>query len=145
LLGLPFGILNRATPAGAALEFTFSEWIFLGFMCFSLGLSGRWAQVLSQGPLRLAGELSYCLYLINLIVFDQWDGIIRRFDPAQLLHPSLGYYLVRVTCCVIVSFVIAALSWHFIEQPILTLKRFVPASGSREISARQGRQSEAAA
>ena len=81
LVGLPFGILDRATPVGAALEFTFSEWIFLGFMCFSLGLAGRWVYVLSRGPLRLAGDLSYCLYLINLIVFDQWDSLIRHFKP----------------------------------------------------------------
>jgi peptidoglycan/LPS O-acetylase OafA/YrhL len=145
LVGLPFGILNRDRPVGAALEFTVSEWIFLGFMCFTLGLSGRGVAVLSKGPLLLAGQLSYCLYLINLIVFDQWDSFIRRFYPGELLHPTLGYYLIRVSCCVITSFLIAALSRRFLEQPVLSLKRFFPASGLREARGLRRGRSEAAA
>lgn len=144
-VGRPFGILDRATPTGAALEFTFSEVLFLGVLSFSLGLGGRAVAVLSKGPLLWSGQLSYCLYLINLIVFDQWDEMIRRFAPARLEHPTLAYFLVRVTCCVAVSFLIAGLSRKFIEQPVLRLKRFFPPSGRREMMERPAKTSEAAA
>lgn len=129
--GLPFGILDRTTPVGASLEFTFSELFFLGFLCFSIGLSAKYAVVLSRGPLLLAGQLSYCLYLVNLVVFQQWDLFVKWSYSSILAHAGIGYYLVRVTCCVAISFLIAMLSRRFLENPILRLKRFFPASGSR--------------
>jgi peptidoglycan/LPS O-acetylase OafA/YrhL len=131
LVGLPLGILDRATRVGASLEFTFSELVFLGFLCFSIGLNAKYAMLLSRGPLWVTGQLSYCLYLVNLLVFQQWDLFVKGHYPAILTDAGIGYYLVRVSCCVTISFLIAMVSRRFLENPILRLKRFFPASGSR--------------
>jgi peptidoglycan/LPS O-acetylase OafA/YrhL len=95
-----------------------------------------WQRVLCAGWLRALGKYSYCLYLIHLPV----SGILREYGldaaefpvllgatwPAQVL-----FYLVATS----VSFVIAWLSWHGFEAPILRLKARFPYSEVRAFSA----------
>jgi peptidoglycan/LPS O-acetylase OafA/YrhL len=72
----------------------------------ALTSAGTWAgAVLAAGPLRYAGKISYGLYMIHPFVF----GAVSR--KAQ----SLG----GLAAAVVLSFVLAALSWRFMERRVL--------------------------
>ena len=60
------------------------------------------------------GQISYGLYLYHHIVFMLWDDYAIRMGIAN----HLGIDLAKTA----VSVAIAALSWRFVEQPILSLK-----------------------
>ena len=75
-------------------------------LCVALTSAGTWAgAVLAAGPLRYAGKISYGLYMIHPFVF----GAVSR--KAQ----SLG----GLAAAGVLSFVLAALSWRFMERRVL--------------------------
>jgi peptidoglycan/LPS O-acetylase OafA/YrhL len=76
-------------------------------------VDGRWigTRVLSFGPLRLIGRVSYGLYLWHLAVFFA----VARYTP-DWPTPARIVFAFGLTA------LFTALSWHFVEQPALRLK-----------------------
>jgi peptidoglycan/LPS O-acetylase OafA/YrhL len=64
------------------------------------------------------GQISYGLYLYHHIVFILWDDFAAKHGLAG----NVGYDLAKVG----VSFAIAALSYRYVERPILALKELFP-------------------
>ncbi len=116
-------VLNTMWPAliPGILVNTFKP-LFLNVMYFAL----VGTVVLYAGDARLRwlrdrrlvylGSISYGIYLYHHFIFE----IIKSFGYAY----SLRYKLVLDVVKVVVSIGAAALSWKYIEQPILSLKKY---------------------
>jgi peptidoglycan/LPS O-acetylase OafA/YrhL len=64
------------------------------------------------------GQISYGLYLYHHIVFVLWDDYASKHG----LSHHIGFDLVKLG----VSLAISALSYRYLERPILTLKDLFP-------------------
>ncbi len=65
-------------------------------------------------PLRALGTISYGLYLYHVPVLHSVDAFLPRSIP--------GFRVVEGLLTLSLTVAVAALSWRFIEQPILKLK-----------------------
>lgn len=76
---------------------------------------------------RFSADLSYCLYLIHLSILDGYMAVFRRY----VSHPvTVSDILFRVVVVLTISYTIALLSRHFLELPVLSLKRFLADSSA---------------
>lgn len=108
----------------------------ISFPCLSLALvaaavvwTGSWAPhavLLRLAPLRWVGRISYGLYIYHIPIFESagvWG--VNPFEPSGP----------RVFVVIALSFGVAALSYRFIEQPLLRYGRrfrYSPAQASKE-------------
>jgi peptidoglycan/LPS O-acetylase OafA/YrhL len=77
--------------------------------------------------LRKAGIYSYCLYLTHQIVAHllNWSYSVTGVESTLLRQQPLFRDIAHLVPLFVISFGIAAISWRFIEQPILSLKRYL--------------------
>jgi peptidoglycan/LPS O-acetylase OafA/YrhL len=73
-----------------------------------------WLRPLRYSCLAYLGQTSYGLYLYHHIVFTLWDNSATRMGVVN----HVGLDLAKLS----LSMLIAAVSWEFIERPLLTLK-----------------------
>ena len=100
---------------------TFSVLVLLGFALTSFGLvttaivcsagGSVFARILRGRLLRWVGKISYGLYLYHFVVFA-WTGVhaLKVDDASAPLHMAIA---------IVIAFVVATLSFRFIERPIL--------------------------
>ena len=72
----------------------------------------------------MPGIYSYGMYVFHLPlqpVCDRYAGVERL---NQLLPSRAGAALVYVMICMTATFVVALLSWHLFESPILRLRKY---------------------
>ena len=101
------------TEMGMGLMFA---WLIAGA---SDGFKGIGAQVLNSRVLQYVGKISYGIYVYHFNV----PGLIRD-KVAPRLHLTLpNSDWLRLPIYAIITVVIAALSWQFMEQPLNRLKR----------------------
>jgi len=74
-------------------------------------------QFLDLSPLRYLGKISYGLYVYHLFTIQAVTVAFKKFD----LPFSLGSPVVYIVS-LIVSILIASLSYYFLEKPVLNLK-----------------------
>jgi len=89
-------------------------------------------RVLEAWPLRLVGKISYGLYL--------WQQFFLRASPADHLAGALVHFLLGI----VLTFLAAAMSYYFLEQPVLAYGRAVSRRlqiRSLEFSSELGRSS----
>jgi peptidoglycan/LPS O-acetylase OafA/YrhL len=128
--GAPFGVLSRQNAFGAALQYTPWTLLFVGLVARVLAEPhGRLARACSWRGLSRLGDLSYCLYLVHVLLFHQYDRIARQFG----VHPDLtswrfSSYVLRAAIVLGVSIAIAEISNRYFETPILRLRRHFPRS-----------------
>ena len=86
----------------------------LGAACLiaeiTLHPQGWLARGLGTAPLRYIGKLSYGLYLYHFVIFST--------TPPPIAHPIASRQMLDF----LATFALAALSYHFIEQPCLRFK-----------------------
>jgi peptidoglycan/LPS O-acetylase OafA/YrhL len=72
-------------------------------------------------PLRFAGQISYCLYLVHIPILDMiTTPDFRRWSAGlSSAAPDGGVWAVFL----VASIGLASLSWYGFERPILKLKR----------------------
>ena len=122
LLGVPFGIARHGTAANAALQVSSADFLFAALISFVLAnKSEGLRRVLLFGGLVLCGDLSYCLYLIHLLVFWAWDQVFTSWVTVPSIS-LLELALFRLLVCSAVAFGIAYVSQIWFERPILSLK-----------------------
>jgi peptidoglycan/LPS O-acetylase OafA/YrhL len=131
------GLMSNESVMGVWLP-----WIDLLFVGIVAGLwyfpGGIISRLLSWKPLAYTGAISYGLYLYHMLASRIiWDVLLPKsandlpvalqvHDPLHSWPPALAY-LTRVTCFLALTFTMAALSFHLLEKPFLTLKdRFRP-------------------
>jgi peptidoglycan/LPS O-acetylase OafA/YrhL len=119
--GLPFHIMSRSV-AGLALRGTQAMLVFDALMLVAIaGRSTGLTAPLRARFARLTGELSYCLYLIHLSLWDGYMAIFRRYVPEGFTFSQL---MLRAVVVLAASYGLAMLSRRFLEQPFLSLKRY---------------------
>jgi peptidoglycan/LPS O-acetylase OafA/YrhL len=120
-----------------------TELFYASVLVFTLA-SDRLAAVMSIGPLRFLGKISYALYVFHGFLFFMLArsfalgvashysivfSLMRRFIGGPLVPGSLMLWLdavVYITLAISLSAGTALLSWHILESPCLRLRRFFP-------------------
>lgn len=125
--GAVAGIANRHSLVGAMFQFSAAGLVFVSIIGFALLAAGsRATAILRSGFLSLCGALSFCLYLIHLLIFGFWDKLVDE----EIIHlPEMDPFaaiLVRATIVLTVAFGVSWLSFRFYETPFLRLKRYFP-------------------
>ena len=109
------------SPQFNGLAYSLNIVLFGGFFLWVVLLEGGWLyRVLSWRPLRALGQISYSFYLLHLLILLEARRFLDEREAALLAFVLTG--------------VLAALSWKFIEQPILALRLTGPAHTERAIS-----------
>jgi peptidoglycan/LPS O-acetylase OafA/YrhL len=72
----------------------------------SWALSGKFVAILEWSPFRYIGRISYQIYLLHLTML-------------YLAHRLFHSPLVSAAVALIMTVIYAAVSWHFLEQPLL--------------------------
>ncbi len=107
------------------IKFTFVVVAFSALLAFTLnsGDKGRLTRIIGNPVLRFFGKYSYGLYVYHMLLLPQF---IRFFGPEKLAGPEhivVGDLLFMLIAAA-VSIVMAVISFHVFEAPILSLKRY---------------------
>jgi peptidoglycan/LPS O-acetylase OafA/YrhL len=96
------------------IVFSFVALASVSFVYLALFSKQRWFQaLLTNRFLVYTGTISYGIYLLEKIPLD----FVKAFHLEQ--HSLLAFLIASA-----LTFVLATLSWSFLEKPILNLKRF---------------------
>ncbi len=93
----------------------------------SYGIGGIWKPVLESSALRFIGTISYGLYLYHFFV----ASYLEQWFPNLALNNLEQNAWVRFMIFSIASFLIATLSWFFLEKPLLNLKKYFASPSSQ--------------
>jgi peptidoglycan/LPS O-acetylase OafA/YrhL len=140
IAGSPFGIRQHHTRFGAAFEFPPVNMICAAMVLWGAAFQGSFqTRILRSWPLRISGDLSYCLYLVHCMVMDAYDAVPLMLSDAPVVAGFRGI-LIRAAVVVPVTFIIAAVSRVILEKPALRLKRFfeAPQNAVKELAASTG-------
>jgi len=94
---------------------SFVALMFTAMLAFSLTWEPL-SRVLSIAPLRLTGRVSYCLYLAHPIIGAL---VYHKMKGSSLANSASRSFII-----IVLSYLVAWLSWTFFEGPILGLKRY---------------------
>jgi peptidoglycan/LPS O-acetylase OafA/YrhL len=123
ILGLPFGIVSRQTPVGTALQVVPWHFLFVALLGIFLVVgTGERQSIVRVRFLRFFGEISYGLYLIQLLVFDSFDWIARRYVVPGMGWSKMSDLTVRFVYVACASVVLAYVSRRQFEDRFLQLK-----------------------
>ena len=122
----PASITEPASPfAFSALALAFAGFVGLA-LAAPVGTSWL-GKVLANRALGYVGTVSYCVYLIHLPIFLFVGRLLKNFK-GFFPQAILGDFVFIVVAFGL-SFGVAAVSWHFFEQPILRFKnKFAPST-----------------
>ncbi len=84
-------------------------------------------KIFSWAPLGWLGRISYGFYVYHILLEPLYDHL-----GAKISHTYSGdyYHIVRAIVAFVITYIISALSFYFLEMPILSLKRFFPVNAS---------------
>lgn len=96
-------------------------------------LKGKLGDFFHSSFLRMLGKYSYAIYIFHLIIdFLMRPLVSSAKEGFATLNPALidfTAFIVNVVAAVI----LAAISWHFVEEPLLKLKDRFPLSKSQTV------------
>jgi peptidoglycan/LPS O-acetylase OafA/YrhL len=117
IAGSPWSIRQHQTQFGAVFEYPPVNMVCAGVVLWGACLSGlAETRILRLWPLRIFGDLSYCLYLTHMMVMDAYDALLK-FLGYPLSVTSFHGVVVRATAVLVGSFIIAVLSRRYLERP----------------------------
>ena len=135
LAGIPFGLLSRKNLVGAGFQYVPAQLISVSLILLALASQCNIVtRILGHRTMRLFGDLSYCLYMIHMLVMDGYDTLVHRFAPG--LEPGLGplgAILVRAVTVLALSIGLALLSRRYLERPALQLSRYLQPSPKKAL------------
>lgn len=121
---VPLSIKWVFSPYAFWMGFLGYSWLALLFSCLLLlsllAPRGLWSRVLRLSFLRELGRLSYCIYLIHLLVLGLCHALLLHHWPTISTVPGA---LVTIFAFGL-TYVLAFLSWRFIEYPLLRRGHF---------------------
>lgn len=94
---------------------------FMTCLYFSLTCGNKYLnKILQNSILVYIGKISYSLYIFHwfilILLTPTFNNILKKLSG----HNN---NLIAITLCLIVTFLISALSYNFFEKPIIKLKR----------------------
>jgi peptidoglycan/LPS O-acetylase OafA/YrhL len=123
-VGYPFGIFLASRFLGLSLRETALNLFFAGTVALALLIgTSRWKWIVNRPVLQFFGAISYCVYLIHMLVFDLEDHFIGRWFPS-LSSPSghFGEMVLLFTIATAFTVAVATLSRWYFEEPFLRMK-----------------------
>ncbi len=123
--GYPFGISRASRFLGSTLRETALNLFFAGVISFAL-LAGtsRWKALVDRPVLRFFGEISYCVYLIHMLVFDLEDRFLPYVFPRLATAAgNFGVMILQFSLAAGFTVGVSYLSRRYFEEPFLRLKR----------------------
>ncbi len=117
-----------------------------GFVLISVGLIAAtqheipgYRQLMTAAPLRAFGRYSYGIYVYHAAIFLLFHRLRRAVLPVVIGDSALLRLCALDTVAIMTAFLVAWLSYRFLEAPILALKRFFPSPGGppRELETSQ--------
>jgi peptidoglycan/LPS O-acetylase OafA/YrhL len=121
--GLPFGIITRRAPVGAALQVVPFHLVFVGgIIAFLLVGSGPWKKWSRWPALEFFGEISYGLYLYHLLFFSAFEWCLNRGYIRTLEIDPFAGLVIRFVVLGSVAVATAYLSRRYFEEAFLRLK-----------------------
>ena len=131
-----FGIFAYSSSYNESLALTGPIQFWLGLPGISISAAAMIPIVLRKGiprilfslpPLGWLGRISYGFYIFHILFERYYDHLAVTFS-----HETSGeyYQIIRFLIAFVLSCLIAWLSFHLFELPILSLKRFFPMSSS---------------
>jgi peptidoglycan/LPS O-acetylase OafA/YrhL len=121
---LPFGAASAGRLAGGVLYSSLVSSFFAGLLALALVVgSGPWKAILDRAGLKFFGEISYGLYLVELLAFDVVDHILMHWG-LQVSRTSGSFALVLARFAAGTALAVTAVylsRWYF-EEPFLRLK-----------------------
>lgn len=87
---------------------------------------GALRRFLEKPLLRTFGRYSYAMYIVHYPFIHMVARVLPTSDTVRLGNVMLLPFLTTAVIVVASSLAIAKVTWTFIEQPFLKLKRFVP-------------------
>lgn len=122
--GYHFGIFLASRFLGITLRETALNLFFGGTIALALLVgTSRWKAVVNRPVLQFFGNISYCVYLIHMLIFDLEDRFMGRLFPR--LSPAGGHFGVMVLLFGIAAgftVAVASLSRWYFEEPFLRMK-----------------------
>jgi peptidoglycan/LPS O-acetylase OafA/YrhL len=110
----------------------------LVLLCLSPSASAatvRWQRAMSVSWLRSVGKYSYAMYVVHLplsrVLRPRVEGALASGGSMMRLGEHVAYAFVII----VLSYALALVSWHLIEQPFLNLRRFFTVPAEREAPA----------
>src|SRR5260370_36847078 len=78
-----FGIVRASRLLGMTIRETALNFFFAGTVALALLVgTSRWKAVVNRPVLQFFGEISYCVYLIHMLIFDLEDYFLGRLFPS---------------------------------------------------------------
>ena len=111
--------IPRSDSAETALNLFFAGIVALALL---IGTS-RWKAIVRRPVLQFFGDISYCVYLIHMLIFDLEDRIVSWLFPT--LPPPAGHFGVMVLLFSVASgftIGVAYLSRRYFEEPFMQMK-----------------------
>ena len=118
--GIPFGIMNRSS----VFRFTQGQLVFAAMLLAAVTLADTKATAwLRIAPMVAIGEVSYCLYLTHLGIQDFCFDVVGPLALSKVAGHATIYVVALSAIWLATSFLVAALSRRYFENPILELKK----------------------
>jgi peptidoglycan/LPS O-acetylase OafA/YrhL len=120
-----FGGNSWLTPFTRILGYSLFSFAFASAVLWIVLFRGSWqTNWLNLGPIQFLGRISYGVYLLQAPAAAMLTAL---FASAEVWHNDI-FRFVTISATTVLF---AALSWHFLERPILQLKnRLAPQSSS---------------
>ncbi len=121
LAGIPFGIVHRDTPFGAAFQIVPWDLAFTGLLLWMLSKGDALFSTAWSAPLRLLGYVSYGLYLSHLLIFDFYDYAVRAVTHG----PVQGVLVAPYPRLLLAGFLAVGVAWlsrRFFEDRFLRIR-----------------------
>src|SRR2546427_519661 len=124
--GAPFGIFWGRTFLGVTVRPTAINLFFTAIIATALRVgTSPWKAIVNPRPLRFLGDISYCIYLVHMLMFELVNHILIRLIPSL---PSgkghFGVMVLRFSLATSITILIAVLSRRYFEGPFLRLKAY---------------------
>jgi peptidoglycan/LPS O-acetylase OafA/YrhL len=120
----PFGIASSATMVGGVLMISVINSFFAGVLSLALVVgSGPWKTVFDGAGWKFFSEISYGLYLVEMLAFDVVDRVLARWGlHVSRSSGSFALVLIRFATGAMLAIAVAYLSRRYYEEPFLRLK-----------------------
>jgi peptidoglycan/LPS O-acetylase OafA/YrhL len=130
IIGIARHTFANESAAVTTIGFTLLDIFFAALILLAIQPDSATSRAFSFQALRTIGKYSFGLYVYHEFLREWFSAPLRAYFDAT--HSKLFGVLTTAAILLLLSFVVAVLSYHLFEQPFLRLKRFFPYKESKQ-------------